>query len=205
MLKDINNNPISSKWKKRLSEQPDEIQMKLKALDKMNPKEDYQLKVIKKSKIFPQEGDVFLICPREGIYFYGRVLKSDINHIAKDTFIHGKSVVFIFKSKTRTFDLSNYFPNYNELLIGPEIVDSSYWKKGLFFTIANMPVEKAEIELDYGFYSVGKGKYFKEDGIEIQHTPLLLGTYGIATITGIARNVEKELIINPQLLKFNLV
>lgn len=95
-----------------------------------------------------------------------------------------------------------YIPNYDDLLIGPEIVDSSYWSRGFFFTITNLPIDQNEKQLDYGFYSVGKGKYFKEDGIEIDHKPLLLGTYGIATITGIAFNVEKELIIDSVLLDF---
>jgi hypothetical protein len=201
VINKINDNPISTSWKKRLSEQSEEIQMRIKALDNMSPK-DYQLRVIKKVKNSPKEGDVFLISPREGVYFYGRVLKSDINHIANDIFIHGKFVIVIFKCKTKTIDISKYSPDYDELLIGPQIVDATYWTKGLFFTITNLPMEKHEKELDYGFYSIGKGKYFKEDGHELQHQPLLLGIYGIATITGIARNVEKELIIEPELLVF---
>lgn len=202
LIKGINENPISSRWKMRLTEQPDDVQLKIKELDEANPK-DYQLKVIKKSKIKPKEGDVFLVSPREGIYYYGRVLKTEIKHITNDTFIHGKSVVFIFKSKTKTLDLANYSPNYDELLIGPEIVDATYWTKGLFYTIANISIDKHEKELDYGFYSIVKGKFFKENGYELKHQPSLLGTYGIATITGIARNIEKELIINPGLLKFD--
>ncbi|WBW98143.1 Imm26 family immunity protein [Oceanirhabdus sp. W0125-5] len=201
LLKGINDNPLSARWKKRFSEQPIETQKKLEALNSMNSK-DYQFKVIKKTKNPPNEGDIFLVSPREGVYFYGRVLKSDINHITKDTFIHGKSVVVIFKSKTNSIDMANYFPNYDDLLIGPEIVDSTYWSKGFFFTIANLPIDQKEKQLDYGFYSIGKGKYFKENGIEIDHKPIILGTYGIATITGIARNVEKELIIDPALLDF---
>lgn len=201
LLSGINENPISSRWKKRLSEQPVEVQNKVKELNAKNPK-DYQLKIIKKSKIGPKEGDVFLICPRDGVYFYGRVLKANIEHVEKDIFIHGKNVVVIFKCKTEILDMSKYSSNYNDILVGPEIVDSSYWSKGLFFTIANIPIEPYEEELDYGFYSIGKGKYFKEDGIELTQQPQILGTYGIATITGVARNIEKELIIDPNLLNF---
>ncbi len=200
-LNGINENPISSKWKKRLSEQSSEVQNKIKELDTRNPK-DYQLKVIRKSKAEPKEGDVFLVCPRDGIYFYGRVLKANIEHVEKDTFIHGKNVVVIFKCKTKVLDTSEYGSNYNDLLIGPEIVDSSYWSKGLFFTVANISIEPYEEELDYGFYSIGKGKYLKENGLELTHQPQILGTYGIATITTVARNIEKELIINPNLLTF---
>jgi len=201
-LKDMNENPISSRWKKRFAELPEDIQLKIKELDNKDPKE-YQLKVIKKTKCKPKEGDIFLVSPREGIYFYGRVFKAEIKHIANDTFINGKNAVFIFKCKTRTLDLSNYLPNYEELIIDPVIVDDIYWRKGFFYTIANIPIDDYEKELDYGFYSIGKGKYFKEDGHELMHQPQILGTYGIATIIGIARNIEKELIINPNLLKFD--
>lgn len=202
IIKGINDNPLSRRWKKRLSEQPEDVQIKIKELDKKEPK-DYQLNVIKKVKNKPNEGDVFLVSPRKGIYYYGRVLKTDIKHIKNDIFIHGKNVVFIFKSKTKTLDISNYSQNYEELLTGPEIVDITYWTKGYFYTIANIPIDDYEKELDYGFYSIGKGKFFKEDGYELMHQPLILGTYGIATITGIARNIEKELIINPELLIFD--
>ncbi len=37
----------------------------------------------------------------------------------------------------------------------------------------------------------GKGKSFKEDGHELMHQPQILGTCGIAIITGIALNIEK--------------
>jgi len=201
-LKDNNDNPISSRWKKRFTELPDDIQQKIKELDDKDTRE-YQLKVIKRTKYKPKEGDVFLVSPREGIYFYGRVLKTKIKHLTNDTFVDGKNVVFIFKCKTRVLDLSNYIPNYEELIIGPVIVDEIYWRKGFFYTIANIPIDDHEKELDYGFYSIAKGKFLKEDGRELMHQPQILGTYGIVTITGIARNIEQELIINPDLLKFD--
>lgn len=45
-LKDMNENPISLRWKKRFAELPEDIQLKIKELDNKDPKE-YQLKVIK--------------------------------------------------------------------------------------------------------------------------------------------------------------
>lgn len=49
MINKANENPISSEWKKRYSEQIVEIRQKLDALDQMKPK-DYQLRLIKKQK-----------------------------------------------------------------------------------------------------------------------------------------------------------
>ncbi len=200
-MMDVDDNPLSSRWMKRFAELPDDIQLQLNELKGKDPR-DYQFRVIKKTRDKPKEGDVFLVRPREGIYFYGRVHKTEIEHIANDTFINGKNMVFIFENKTTSLDLSEYSPNYDKILVGPEIVDDSYWRRGFFFTIANIPIDEYEKNLDYGFYSFGRGGFYKEDGRKLLHQPRFMGTYGIATITGIAYKIEKELIINPQLLNF---
>jgi hypothetical protein len=194
-------NPISIEWKYRYLAQPPEIQEKLDAINNMNPKE-YQLKMIKRSKNELKDGDIFVLSPREDVYFYGKVLKANINHTSKDPFIDGKNLIFIFQSKSKEINLLNFKADYNKLLIKPEIVDRSYWTKGLFFTIGNEEITHFEKDMDYGFYKHSFGKYYKEDGVEINHKPPFLGIYGIATITGVASKIEKELIINPSLLEF---
>jgi hypothetical protein len=202
IIKNINDNPLSNEWKKRYSSQPIEIQRKLDILDGMKPK-DYQLNVIKKSKIELNNGDVFLLSPRENIYFFGKVIKAYINHHEKDPFIHLKNLVFIFNCKTNNIELDSYKQDYQNLLIPPVIVDISYWNKGYFYNIGNVGTSEMERNLDYGFYSIGRQKYFKEDGRVLVAKPKILGTYGITTITGIASMIEKELIINPKLLEFS--
>jgi len=84
-------------------------------------------------------------------------------------------------------------------------VDISYWNKGLFYTVGNVGISEYEENLDYGFYRIGINSnwYCKEDGRLLEGKPKILGVYGITTMTGIALQVEKELIINPKLLKFN--
>ncbi len=59
-LKDINDNPISSRWKKRFAELPDDIQLKIKEWDNKDPRK-HQLKAIKRTKCKPKEGDIFLV------------------------------------------------------------------------------------------------------------------------------------------------
>ena len=90
------------------------------------------------------------------------------------------------------------------MLINPIIVDDSYWRKGLFFNIGNVCLTELDREIDYGFYSIGisSGSFCKEDGMILNHVPKTIGIYGIATISGIASMIEKEIIINPKLLQF---
>ena len=68
----------------------------------------HQLKVIKKSRSIPKVGDVFLVSPREGIYFYGKVLVANIVRKVPDSFVEGKHVVFIFKGITHEKNIDKY-------------------------------------------------------------------------------------------------
>ncbi len=76
----INNNPMHKKWEEQYNAQPPAVKEKLDKLRNMNPN-DYQLKVIKKKRTMPMDGDIFVLSPQEGIYFYGKVLKANIQHI----------------------------------------------------------------------------------------------------------------------------
>ena len=196
-------NPIADEWKKLYNEQPVKIKEKLDALDKMKPKE-YQLQVIKKTKPVLQDGDVFILSPRENVYFYGKVLKAKINHINNNTFVDGKSLVFIFRNKTDKLTIDDFKPDYSQLLIRPTIVDISYWNKGLFYNVGNVPLTEDEHRLNYGFLNIGikANTYCKENGEVIEGKPQILGVFGVSTITGVASKIEQQLIINPELLKF---
>lgn len=196
-----NINPLLESQKEKDSALSLGVREKLDALRNMNPK-DYQLRVIKRTRNVPQDGDVFILSPQENVFFYGKVLKSNIKHIGNDTFIDGKNLIFIFKSKTQEPNLSNYKPNYDNLLIQPAIVDRSYWTRGFFYTISNEPSNEFEKSLDYGFYKTRTGEYYKEDGVKMDHKPEILGLAGIMTIIGIAYEIAYELIIDPSLLEF---
>lgn len=195
-------NPISLKYKKRYDEQPQSIKDKLDSFRNF----DYQLRVIQKTTSKINIGDVFLLSPRENIYFYGKVLKTNIKTINNDTFVEGKQTVFIHRCRTSQISLDNFKSNYNDLLISPSIVDISYWRKGFFYTIGNLPLTDVEKNLDYGFYKFGiqgirDGFFCTEEGEKLNHQPRINGIYGIATITGIAAEIEKEIIMEPSLVE----
>lgn len=77
------------------------------------------------------------------------------------------------------------------------------WKrildKGIFWTtditIKDIP------QFNYGFYYIGKSKYVDEFGNEFFKKPDMVESFGVATITGIAYKVRKELIIHSDLVK----
>jgi len=194
--------PLYLEYKKRYDAQPQEIKDKLNSFRSSN----YQLNVIKRKNTKINLGDVFVLSPRENTYFYGKVLKTDIKTANKDSFVEGKQTVFIHKCKTNIIELDGFKPNYEDLLIDPSIVDISYWKRGLFYNVGNIPLTDIEKSLDYGFYKSGipgirDGWFCTEEGQKLNKEPRIMGMYGIATITGIAAAVETELIMNPSLLE----
>lgn len=189
-LKNINNNIISDRWMERYLKQSDEIKEKLDKLDNSDPSE-YQLRVIKRKRIYPEIGDIFKINPIDDIYifFYGVVINNHIDSINGDDLL----LILIF---IQDIDINKSIDNgvsKDELLIPPQIVGKEYWSRGYFYNIDRYD-EPINIK-DYGFYSVGKSKFFDEYGNELFDQPRLLGTFGVATISGIAKKINQELII----------
>lgn len=184
-LNDMNNNILSKRWEERYEKLSDEVKEKLDNLDVS----DCQLQVIKRKRIYPEIGDIFKVNPKEDLFYYGLVVNNHINNINGEellTILIFKEGVDIKESISRGVDL-------DELLIPPPIVGKEYWTRGYFYNVEHYN-EKINVD-NYGFYSIGKGKYFDEYGNEIAHEPQLLGTYGVATIIGIARKINQELII----------
>ena len=185
--KNINNNIRANRWKARYNALPEDVKKKLDVLAD-TPFKEYQLQVIKRKKIYPEIGDIFQIRPCDSIEYYGIVVSNHVNNNNGDDLL----VIFIFKSG---IDIEQSVKNgvkKEELLIDPEIVGKEYWTRGYFFNIGHTEIK----ENKYGFYSIGKGKFFDEYGNDINNEPYLLGTYGVATISGIAYGINKEMIIS---------
>lgn len=192
-LKNMNDNPISRKWDDRYKKLPDHIQLELSEFRSKSYKE-YQLNIIKKSRVLPKKGDVFFVNPKENKFYVGIVINDNVNNINGT----GLFVVLILKNKVKSIDVKDFEINIDNLLIDPTIVGKEYWTRGYFYNCGTC-IERLP-NIDYGFYSVGKGKYFDEFGHDLNKIPKYLGTFGVSTIIGIALSINKELIIDPSLL-----
>lgn len=188
-FKDINNNIIANRWKMRYNEQSEEVKNKLDILNSFDIT-NFQLKVIKRRRMYPSKGDIFKIIPKENIFLRGIVVNNHINNINGDDLL----LIMIFNPDVNVEESINSGVRSEELLIPPQIVGKEYWTRGYFYNIGHC--DKISLTDDYGFYSIGKGKFFDEYGNELLSEPKLLGTYGVCTISGIAREINKELIIS---------
>ena len=91
-VSEINNNPLAREWEERYSNLPEDKKRKIDELKNMLVTE-YQLKVIKRSRIYPEIGDIFKVNPKDDIFYYGIVIN---NHI---TSIYGKDLL-VFMERT---------------------------------------------------------------------------------------------------------
>lgn len=200
-IKNLTDNILTRAWQERYNAQSESVKKQLDRLYNAAPSE-YKLNVIKRKRIQPQEGDVFLVSPRENIYFYGKVLRSNIRN-PYDDWVNEQNMVVIFKSKTDIISMEKYNPNYDDLLVRPTVVTKQYWSNGSFFTIDNIPLTDLEKNLDYGFYDAFNDCFVKETGEKINGIPKIMCGKGIATLSGISYFIERELIMDKTLLDFN--
>ncbi|MBQ1999945.1 MAG: hypothetical protein II220_10790 [Spirochaetales bacterium] len=184
---EINNNPIAREWKERYSKLSEEKKKKIDELDNMMIPE-YQLKVIKRSRTYPEIGDIFKINPKDDIFYYGIVIN---NHI---TSIYGEDllVVLIFDNNEKIEDKLSKKILRKDLLLTPCLVGKEYWTRGYFFNIGH---EDKQISIEsYGFYGLFDGLYYNEYNDKLNYIPELV-SMGVYTISGIAYEMNKEMII----------
>lgn len=181
-----NNHPLAKREDARYNSLSNEKKEKLRILEEQDLKE-YQLNVIKRKRIKPQRGNLFIVSPRKDMFFWGVVINSDIN-IQGDDF----SLVFILKDRAKGPEDTNIPSNITNLLIDPSIVGRWYWNKGFFYNVGIDII--IPDDLDYGFYSVMDRMYVDEYKNPIEREPEIVGIYGLSTDSGIAYQINYELI-----------
>lgn len=194
-------NPVAENWNARYNTLSAEKRQKIAEA----ANSDLRLLEIKRKRQKIQTGDVFLLQPRKGIYFFGRVIKANlISKDGKQELIDGANIVFIFSCKTNALELGGFTPDYHHLLMGPAIVTNGYWTRGLFYNVGNFPLSDLEKELDYGFFELSNGIrpgfFCNEKEERLNRIPKYYDLLGTQTISGVAWGIERELIINPMLL-----
>ena len=179
------NNLLSRRWDELYNSQSDEIKNKLED----SPVADYQFKVIKRTRKYPEIGSIFRAETQGRVVLYGVVIN---NHV-KNNHADDQLVVAIYKPGIEPFDFIT-INNSKHLLLPPLIITKGYWTKGYF--CPEKSIENLDVKLNYGFYDIGKACFVNEYREELEKEPELLGLYGLTTFTGVARKVNRRLIID---------
>ncbi|MCM1529706.1 MAG: Imm26 family immunity protein [Alistipes sp.] len=191
-----------SRWKKRYEKLSDSVKKELDneteffhngGYGKIN---GHQLRVIKRTRKYPQKGDVFVFSPRDEVYFYGIVANSDVTNHNGD----GMYVVMLFKNKTKSLDNISFVPDFHNLITNPLIVTRLYWTKGYFYNV--MHIDELKVNITYGFYHTGWDEITDEYDNKLENEPQYIGISGVSTDVGVAYDINTELIIHPEFLQF---
>ena len=130
-----------------------------------------ELIAMKRSLAYPQEGDVFTLQPQKNIFYYGKVIRTNLK--SADSFINGMTLIYIYDCFSNGKVVPEHFDE-EELLIAPIIVNNQLWIKGYFETIDNVPVSEKEINLEFGFWDLLTKRYVDIQGKKLINTTLQL-------------------------------
>ncbi len=149
-----------------------------------------QMIQMNRSRKKPCIGDMFILQPILGIFYYGKVIKTDLQ--SYDSFIRGMFLIFIYDycstQKEIVYDLET-----NNLLIAPQIVNKQPWLKGYFETIGNVEVTSQENNMDLGFWDVLRERYVDINGNPLDVLPRVRSVYGLGSYGIVSKEVYKAL------------
>lgn len=137
-----------------------------------------------------KEGEVFVIQPKEGLYYFGKVVRTKIP--SKAIMVNGWHLIYIYDYSSHTTDIPKDL-SHNSLLIAPHIVNNQGWLKGYFQTVDIQPVTENERKVDYGFWDIKTKEFVNEEGKSLRNKPRINGDFGIGSYGSVADEVKKVL------------
>lgn len=152
---------------------------------------DYLISM-KKSNKKPQEGDVFVLQPIKDMFYYGKVIQTNLRSV--DSFINGMTLIYIYMYCSINKEMPNDLEN-EELLIPPVIVNHQPWRKGYFETIGNVGVSENEKNIDFSFWDICREKYVDINGqvIMLDSEPKYRSIYGLGSYGIVGKDVQRAL------------
>lgn len=145
---------------------------------------------MKKSLKKPSEGDVFVLQPKKNIFYFGKVIQTNLKSV--DSFVNGMSLIYIYKHCS----MDKIIPHNLEdsgLLIAPVIVNNQPWKKGYFETIGNIDVSASDKNINFAFWDVLKEDYIDIKGDIVKDKPQYWSIYGLGSYGVVGKEVQKAI------------
>ncbi|MDR0986728.1 MAG: immunity 26/phosphotriesterase HocA family protein [Ruminococcus sp.] len=185
-------------WEERRNSLPLKLRKKLDSIN-YNTVELIKIKAKRPKHICT--GDLFVLSPRENLYFYGHVLDGEIKTVDKRGAAEGNNLVVIYRLNTDEINAERFIEAYKpDFLFEPTIVDKRCWTHGMFYNIGNFDFDYNDPKYDFGFLDLMSG-IVNEKGEFLDHIPKWLDYRGITSHAGIAARLERELEIDPALLR----
>ena len=200
-------NIVLSRVKEREAGLPEDVQQRLAEYRKHRAFTD-ELLLIKRKRPKLERGDVFVVQPKEGLYFYGRVLNTGVSTRFRGYGggykLDDALVVCVYRCKTTRLTLDDFRPSYDRLLADPHLVIDNVFSSWYFYKLGNVPISaEEEAELDYGFHDINSRTIVDEYGEDMEHMPRFLRSMGLGSFGAVACDMRFEFIIDHSLLEFD--
>lgn len=146
------------------------------------------LKVLKKSRHRPREGDIFVMLPPDGLYLYGRVISTAVSSGFRGV---PCVLIYIYRPRSKTkLPVPDLSPQ--ELLVPPIITGTEHWREGYFEVVENRPLRPAD-QLAQHCFRDSEGRYWDEKYNRLPHPIEPVGEAGLTLILGIDKATSKAL------------
>ena len=162
-----------------------------KTVKEVQPMTEFtDLIAMKKSRKTPQKGDVFVVQPFQSVFYYGKVVKTNIH--SPDSCVNGMFLIFIYDKMSAVPQIPCDLDN-SSLLIAPTIVNRLGWSRGYFETICNLPLTEREENMPYGFWHFQKKCFVNAEGTVLHSRPKYHTDYGLGNYCVVGEKIQAAL------------
>ena len=152
------------------------------------------LRAIKKSRQAQQPGDVFVyqINDFPGVYFWGRVIRTD----AAIGGFENTTLIYLYDERSKDKIVLPKL-DCSRLLVPPIATNSLPWAKGFFETVAAVELDNGDVLTQHCFRDF-TGRYYDDDGNQIFSITEPVGEYGLDSYKTIDDKISEALGIRSQ-------
>lgn len=145
------------------------------------------MKVLRKTRKFPEQGDIFVYKIDDNGYRWGRVIKNDLR------MMDFQNVILVYFYNVITKDKEIPKLNKDSLLIPPTLLSKWPWSRGYFEKIVNAPLEKEDVLSTHYFRDLAFKVCRNEKGEVLPNCIEFSDIYAIGNDTTIDRMLSKRL------------
>lgn len=145
--------------------------------------------VQEKSNKKPKKGDVFVLNPGQGVFCFGKVVKTNV--VSRDSFVNGMNLVFIYDYFSQTDKIPTDLESLEILSV--QVINNQLWRKGFAKNTAVSEVTERDTNTDYGFWDTVNQVYVDLSGSPMDHIPKYKGIYGLGSYGSIGKEIHKAL------------
>ncbi len=191
-------NPVKKYWDDRMKNQPSVVKEQIKQLLEKGYMTD-ELVFIQRKRPKLKPGDVFVVQPKENIFFYGLIIG-----ICSRPDCKCQVTACIFRNLTNKMTMNDFRADFRNLLLPPLNLFKEPWTSGYFYNIGHADLDSMQIP-SYAFYHIFSGSVVTAKGEHVKMMPELIGLSAICGIGSVALQITQELIIDPSILTDNKI